>query len=176
MKIAKLFEKRPTAEIVTISPKEREEILKEAESFVLRFPSKTIFNGGGLTNFDSAVIRSVFETFVRSEALGKIEAPIIEIDVFTYKNALEKFKEFMKETFESYESLRNDWLSQVKSCLNEIFDKSKKVFEPYVIGSLCDRLYINNHDAKVVVEELKSEHFVDVVDRQYSQNILARVS
>jgi hypothetical protein len=169
--------RRSIGEILEISAKEREDFIKKAENIVHRkFATKYALNGGSLTIIDSAMIQSLFEQIVREEALAKSESPIIKIDLATYEDALKSFSERMETVFNQYELLRNYWLSQVKLCLTEIFTKSKKVFESYVIGELCEKLYLDNKHARAVIQEMKNEKFIKVCDKQYNQDILVMIS
>lgn len=177
MDIERLFEKRPIAEIVEISTEDRERILKEAESLIFEeLTSGSSLNGGSLTTIDSAMTRSMFEYFVRDEALTRAETPIVEINLATYRNALDSFKEFVQTTSDNVELLRSLWLSITKCYITDLFTKSERVFEPYIIGDLCERLYLDNRSAQAVLEELKKDNYVKVVDKQYDQYILSRTS
>lgn len=178
MDTRQLFEERPSSEIIEISPKEREEILDKAEHFVietLASSGKFELNGGGLTVVDSAIARSLLQHFVRSEASEKSKTPIVGISLETYQNALTRFKDFIQTTFHNdIELLRVFWLSKVRSFVSEIFTRTETVFETYVVGDLCEKLYLGNKLAEAVVEELKREDFIKVVNKQYDQNILAK--
>jgi len=180
MDTRRLFEEHPTSEIVEVSPKEREKILDKAEHFVTETFASTDqlkLNGGGLTAFDSAMARSLLELFVRSEASEKSKTPIVGISLETYQNALAHFKDFIQTTFHNnIKLLRDFWFSKVKLFVSEIFTKTESVFEPYVVGDLCEKLYLDNKLAEAVVEELKREDFIKVVNKKYDQNILAKTT
>jgi len=173
--IERLFESRPEGEIIEISSKEREKILREVESLVFNLPSKSALNGGSLTTINSAMIKSLLELFVRNEALTKSKISIIEINIKTYQNALRDLKEYIEKTFDHFELLRSYWFSKIKSCVTEIFTKSEKIFETYIIGELCEKFYLDNKSAAEVIEELKREDFIKVVDTRYNQNLVMKI-
>ena len=93
-----LFQNRPPAEIIEVSSKEREKILKNAEHFMVEMllPSRRVLNGGNLTTVDLAMTRSLLEVFVRNEALKESNNPIVDIDAKIYDKALESFKKYIK--------------------------------------------------------------------------------
>lgn len=173
--IKRLFERRPTIEIMEISPKEREMILRKAESLMLKMSSNLAINGGDITDFEKALARSLFEMFVRNEAMEKINTTIMAaIDFNIYNEAFKSFNEFIKQA--DIVRIREQWMKEIKSYASTIFVRVDKVFEPYLIGELCERLYLDNRFAKAVLEELKNENFVQVVDRQYQQNLIEKSS
>ena len=60
----------------------------------------------------------------------------------------------MIEHTSSIDSLFESWLNEVKEIVANVFTKSSKVFELYLIGELCEKLYLDTKGAKAVLEEL----------------------
>jgi hypothetical protein len=175
--VQNLFKEEPLGEIVVIKPEEREQFLKEAETFVVeKFAAKLALSGGNLPNIDSTMVVSLMEKFVRSEGMNYTKGPLVEISIDTYRDALAKFKEFIENAFQNYDLLREFWFSQVKICVSNLFEKSERVFEPYIIGDLCENLCINNEQALFVVRELESQGFIKMIGKQYKQKMFSRVS
>lgn len=172
--IKELFQKYES-EIVKISPEDKEAILKQAESFVHeKFSAELALDGGHLSGINSAMARSLLELFVRAKASASSIGPIPKIDLETYKIALEAFEEFVGKKFDSYDLLLGYWLSQVKIYVSNIFTSSEKAFKTYIIGDLCENLYLDNRLAEGVIQELKREGFIKVVGKQYGQEIFVR--
>lgn len=165
-----LFEGRPIAEIIEISPQDRETIIEEAERF---FIHSTLMNGGSLTDLYKAMIRSIVESFARQEAIERTGKCSI-LDMYVYKRALENFNNFIEKYSTRLDHLNELWLNKAKSYITNVFEKINKVFEPYLLGELCEKLYLNNKGAKSVLEELKKEGFIIIISKQYGHNLLAR--
>lgn len=175
--IERLLKRRPTFEIVEVSAEDRRKLIKKAESFMLKLPSKLPLNGGSITDLDIAIGRSLLEFIVRDKAMEYSgTTSMATIDTKVYKDALRTFEDFMESMSSQYNLLRTLWMTQAKLHVAHIFSETDKVFEPYIIGELCEKLYLENKHSEVVVDHLKTENFVQVIDRQYGQNLLAKVS
>ena len=173
--IRRLFEKRPTIEILEISPKEREKTLRKAESLMLKTPSRLALNGGDMIEIEKALARSLFEVFARHKAMERLDTTLMAaIDSDAYDEALKSFNEFIEQA--DLVRVLNLWMEEIKSYTSNVFARANKVFEPYLIGELCERLYLDNRSAKVVLEELKKENFIQVVDRQYQQDLVEKTA
>jgi len=175
--IKELFQRKYDAEIIKITPQKREEIIRQAESFVCeKFAREQALDGGQLFDVDSAIVQSLLELFVRNNASENMKGPMLQIDFSTYKSALENFKEFINQRFSSYDLLQAFWLQQAQMCICETFSNSKKIFKTYLMGELCENLYINNKTAELVIEELKNQKFLKVSGYQHNQELLAKIS
>jgi hypothetical protein len=173
--INQLLERRPIIEIIEVSSQEREKILRKAEAFMLKLPSKLAFNGGSTTQVDLAIGRSLLEFFVRDEATEYSKNPLMAtITSEVYENALRRFMRFVEEIAPNYALFRSLWMTKAKLHINNIFSRTDEVFEPYVIGELCENLFLDNKSAKTLLEEFKREKFVQVVGSLYQESLLAK--
>lgn len=173
--IKRLFKRRPTIEIMEISPKERETILRKAEDLFLKMPSNLALNGGSIMDIEKALARSLLEMFVRDEAMEHLDTTFMAaIDFNMYNEAFKSFRKFVLQA--DIAQLQNLWMEETKLCVSTVFARVNKIFEPYLIGELCEKLYLDNGSAKVVLEELKKENFIQVVDRQYEQDLIEKMS
>ena len=171
--IDELFETRPIAEIIEILPQDRDDLINEAERLILDFAS-TSFNGGNLTDLYRAMVRSFLESFARKVAIERSGRCSI-IDINVYERALLNFKDLILEYSFNLGSLRDSWLNRAKTYISDVFEHINKVFEPYLIGELCEKLYLNNKGAIAVLEELKNENFIQIVGKQYGHNLFVKI-
>lgn len=162
---------------LNIDPNKREEILRLAESFICeKFAEKFSLDGTELSEMNSAIAQSLLELFVRNKAAENMPGAMLRIDLSTYEGALDAFKEFVSQKFDSYDLLKAFWLEQAKVCVCNTFSKSGKVFKNYLIGDLCESLYIDNKTAEAVIEELKSRQFIANYGKQHGQDLLIKKS
>ena len=173
--IAGMFQRKYGAEIIRITPKERVDILKSAESFVIaKFAEKFLIDGGQLSDINVAMTQSLLELFVREKAAEKMIGSMLRIDLSVYESALSSFKEYIEKNFASYELLEAYWMQQAMTCICNTFSASAKVFQTYLVGELCENLYIDNKTADVIIEELKSKQFIYVYGKQQGKELLSR--
>lgn len=175
--IERLLKRRPTFEITEVTVKDREKAIAKAESFMFRLPSKLALNGGNITELDVAIGRSLFEFFVRDKAMEYSgTTSMVAINNEVYEDALKGFMSFIESVASHYDLVRTLWMTQAKLYVTHIFSEANKVFEPYIVGELCEKLYLNNKQSKTVIDQLKKEDFLRVIDRQHGQNLLAKLS
>ena len=171
--IRRLFRRRPTIEITEISLEERERILSKVVSIMLKSPSKLAFNGGSIADIEKAFVRSLFEMFVRHQAMELFDTTFIAtIDSDIYNKALKAFSGFVEQADLSL--IRDLWMEETKYHASSVFAQATRVFEPYIIGELCEKLYLDNKSAEAVIEELEREDFLQVVGKQYNQNLIEK--
>ena len=99
---------------------------------------------------------------------------MLRIDLSVYVSALDDFKEYINANFASYELLEAFWLQQAMICVCNTFSTSAKVFKTYLIGELCENLYIDNKTAMAVIDELKNRRYIDVYGKQHGQELIIR--
>jgi len=174
--INQLFQKRLPIEIIEVSPQVKEKLLKKAESFVIKILSNRPYDGGTITEIDRAMVRSLVELFARKKAMEYKEGYYFTMNEYVYEEAVKNFMEFIKENISQLNLLRTLWLMHAKLCVIKTFTEARKVFEPYLIGELCEKLYLDNRGAQAVLEELKRTNFLKVVDKKYGQNLLTTMT
>jgi hypothetical protein len=173
--IVEIFNRKYDAEIIKIAPKKREEILRSAELFICKkFADKFSLDGGKLSEINLAVAQSLLETFVRDKAAKNMQGSMLRIDLSIYVGALEDFKEYINANFPSYELLEAFWLQQALTCVCNAFSASTKVLKTYLIGELCENLYIDNKTASAVIDELKNRRYIDIYGKQRGQELIIR--
>jgi hypothetical protein len=170
--LAQIYDHKNTAEIIKISPKKRDEILGLAQTFVF---AKFALNcdGGELEIINSAITQSLLESFVRDKA-SQSGSRILRINEAVYESALDDFKVFINENFKSFELLQAYWLQTVKNFVNNAFKDSAKIFKTYLIGELCENLFIDNKTAEIVIKTLKDRKFLYTYGQQYGLELLAK--
>jgi hypothetical protein len=173
--IMQIFQRKYEAEIIKVTPQKRNEIIKLAQSFICeKFAENHALDGGELEDLHSAIAQSLLELFVRDRASQEKTGPMLRIDNTTYESALKSFREFIDKRFASYDLLEAFWLQQAKMCISNTFSNFKNVFKTYLIGELCEYLYVDNRTAEAVIEELKDQQFIKIQGLQHGQELLQK--
>jgi hypothetical protein len=174
--LEQIFNRKYGGEIVKIAPKKRDEILQEAQTFVAeKFADIHGCDGGELTDLNSAITQSLMEMFVRNTA-SKTSCCMLKIDAAVYEAALLEFRDFINKKCESFDILQAFWLQTAKACISVTFQNEHRVFKTYLIGELCENLFIDNKVAEAVIKELKARDFIYSVGSQHNIELLERGS
>jgi len=167
------YENRPIAEIIDVSPTDRDELIDQAERLIFEIYQKRS-DGGVVTDFFRAMVRSIVELLARQEAMVYTNKCSI-IDIESYRKAFDIFRNNLMSDSNNLELYEDFWIKKIKDYLNNFYLAEKKVFETFLIGCLCENFYLNIKGSKAVINQLLTENFLKIDGSQYGKNLIIKM-
>lgn len=170
--MARIFDDRPVIEYIEISMKSVKEAQQCAVAIAddLATSSPSTLNGGAKSPLWEAFAKSLFAFILRDVGRGPTGAIFVAgIRREVIDNALARFR---KDLELNAAVLYSDWEASLRQRIETLFTKNDRVFESYIIGELCQRFYVEEQDAQIIMDDMKNRGLIETVGSKYGTQLV----